>query len=249
MMDKTRKITKTIILNRNQVKKLHSILIIGLLFSFSSYGQSVDNGQLLSSNSYNISISFATREEFKKAKNHYKDQLLEDTLVFMKKNGVITLPLRLTEIPSVIFTDSLVDGDEAHREFDYLGQYPNLDMYLVSGSFWEHYECYLIDKKTGMITVVWTQPQVSPSSEYLANLSMPYGLEGVPNGLQIWKYNQNEKKLTNWLEIDQQVWAPVDFVWENQKSILLKVYSVEKLRESYRELHEKEYYYLRFLIK
>ena len=231
------------------MKKLHSILIIGLIFSFSSYGQSVNHFQSHSSNSNNISISFARREQFKKAKNHYKDQLLEDTLVFMKKNGVITLPLRLTEIPSVIFTDSLVDGDEAHREFDYLGQYPNLDMYLVSGSFWEHYECYLIDKKTGVITVVWTQPQVSPSSEYLANLSMPYGLEGVPNGLQIWKYNQNEKKLTNWLEIDQQVWAPVDFVWENQKSILLKVYSVEKLRESYRELHEKEYYYLRFLIK
>lgn len=203
--------------------------------------------KLNSSNSENISISIATRVDFKKAKNNYKDQLIEDTLQITKINGVITLPMRKTEIPSIIFTDSLVDGEEL-REFDYLGHYPNLDMYLVSGSFWEHYECYLVNKKTGEISVIWNEPIISPSSEYLANLSLPYGLEGVPNGTQIWKYNQNEKKLTNWLEIDQQVWAPEDVVWETEKTLLLKVFSVDKIWKSKGEIKNNDYYYLRLTL-
>ena len=222
-------------------------IIIGFLPLTFAFGQSVEVSKLNSSNSNNISISFATREEFKKAKNHYKDQLIEDTLQIMKINGVITLPIRKTEIPSIIFTDSLVDGEE-HREFDYLGHYPNLDMYLVSGSFWEHYECYLVNKKTGEISVIWNEPIISPSSEYLANLSLPYGLEGVPNGIQIWKYNQNEKKLTNWLELDQQIWAPEDLVWENDQTILLKVFSVDKFWESHGALQDKDFYYLRLTL-
>lgn len=223
-------------------------IIIGFLPLTFAFGQSVEVSKLNSSNSENISISIATREDFKKAKNNYKDQLIEDTLQIMKINGVITLPIRKTEIPSIIFTDSLVDGEEKYREYHYLGQYPNLNVYLVSGSFWEHYECYLVNKKTGESTVIWNDPKISPSSEYLANLSIGYVLDGYPDGIQIWEMDKKENKLSKIVELDQQIWAPEDLVWENDQAILLKVFSVDKFWESHGALQDKDFYYLRLTL-
>jgi hypothetical protein len=222
-------------------------IIIGFLPLTFAFGQSVEVSKLNSSNSNNISISIATREDFKKAKNNYKDQLIEDTLQITKKNGIITLPIIKTENPTVIFTDSLVDGEE-HREYHYLGQYPNLNVYLVSGSFWEHYECYLVNKKTGEITVIWNDPKISPSSEYLANLSIGFGLDGYPTGMQIWKKDKKEKELMKLVEIDQKIWAPEDFVWESENTILLKVFSEDQFWKSHGELKNNDFYYLRLTL-
>lgn len=197
-----------------------------------------------------FSMTIATHEEFSKAKNKYKDQLVQDTLKMTKKNGVIVLPLQDPFYsPSVIFTDTLGFGEEERREYHYLGQYPDLNLYLVAGSFWEHYECYLVNKEMGNTTVLWNNPKISPSSEYLANLSMPYGLEGIPNGIQIWKYDKAYKAFIKIFELDQQIWAPEDFVWENETTLIMKVISVEKFWASNGEVNEKDFYYLRLKLK
>jgi hypothetical protein len=241
--------------------KMTRQLIICLTILISACGQknaTIDNGKVVSQqltvadSSQTFSITKATIEDFTKAKNNYKDKFIQDTLNVRKVNGVTEVPLNRPHYPpSVVFKDTLVGvGETEEREYHYLGHFPDIDNYLVSGTFWEHYECYLIDKETGNKTTTWNRPYLSPASEYYANLSLPYGLEGVPNGIQIWKVKTaNQNNLIKYLELDQQIWVPDDFVWETNNSLILKVASVDKYLNENGQPNEKDFYYLRLLLK
>jgi hypothetical protein len=216
-------------------------------------GSNIENQSLSSCDSLQtFSMTKTTLEEFIKAKKIYKDKFIQDTLNIRKINGITELPLNQPHYPkSIIFKDTLVGiGETDERQYNYLGHFPNLDNYLVSGSFWEFDECYLIDKETGGQTSTWNRPFLSPTSKYFANLSLPYGLEGLPNGIQIWKI-ENNNYLSKYLELDQQIWVPDDFVWERDYKIILKVAAVEKylnLNENGKP-NEKDFYYLKLRFK
>ena len=84
---------------------------------------------------------------------------------------------------------------------------------------------------------------------------MTYGLEGVPNGIQVWRIDRNENNqiepisLSKHLELDQQIWAPEDFVWETDNSIILKVAAVDKYMNESGKPIENDFYYLRLNIQ
>jgi hypothetical protein len=194
----------------------------------------------------------ATKDDFEKARANYKDSYLKDTLNIRKIDGAIKIKTGRSWQPYVVFTDTLLGTDDDEiRQYQYVGQYKELDKYLVIGSFWEHSECYLIDKATGQVTTLWTCPSISPDKKLLANLSMPYGLEGIPNGIQIWKAEheyQNKQGpivLSKFIELDQQVWAPDDFVWESAKSIIIKTFPTELFWETGGEPAASDFNYLR----
>ena len=200
-------------------------------------------------------IEQATNEDFQKAKNQFQDSFLQDTQHIRKVDGAIRLKTKRGWNPYVVFTDTLLDTDDDEiREYKYLGQYKELDKYLVSGSFWEHFECYAVDKETAQMTTFWNCPIISPDKKMLANLSMAYGLEGVPNGIQVWKVAheyQNQQGpfvISKFIEIDQQVWAPNDFVWETPSSIILQVFSIETFWEKQGEPTEDDFQYLRLTL-
>ncbi|MCB9044130.1 MAG: hypothetical protein H6554_10250 [Chitinophagales bacterium] len=203
-----------------------------------------------------FSITNATADDFKTAKSKSRDKILYDTTTFKKVNGEIKLPVDRKWKPFVTFTDTLLNTDETDiREYQYLGQFDKIGFYIIGGSFWEHYECYLIDKRTGRQTTIWNTPLISPTDKFIANLSMTYGLDGVPNGLQIWRINRQENNqvepisLVKHLELDQQIWAPDDFVWETDNSLILKVVAVDKFMNENGQPNENDFYYLRLRIK
>ena len=84
---------------------------------------------------------------------------------------------------------------------------------------------------------------------------MAYGLEGVPNGLQIWNIERQENNqiepvtIQKYLELDQLIWVPDDFVWETDNSLILKVASVEKYINESGQQHNGDFYYLRLKLK
>lgn len=197
-----------------------------------------------------FSIIKASTADFTKAKKNFRDKLVQDTLTIKKVNGVTELPLIKPHYPpSVIFTDTLSGtGETDEREYHYLGHFPDLGKYLVSGTFWEHSACYLIDKKTGNQTTTWNRPYLSPNSQFLGNLSMSYGLEGTPNGIQIWKV-EAQNHLSSYLDLNQQIWVPDDFVWESDNSLILRVTSVGSFLDSNGQPNEKDFYYLRLRLK
>ncbi len=202
-----------------------------------------------------LSITNATAEDFLKAKQVYQEKTVFDTTVYRKYNHALRLPLYNKSRP-LILKDTLVHTDDTEvRTYKYLGQFEKIGFYIVSGLFWEHYECYLIDKRTGDKTVVWNQPSLSPGEHFLANLSMDYGLEGVPNGLQIWRLDPYPAHqlapvvLKKCVEIDQQIWAPTDFVWENDYALIVKVAAVEKFMNENGTPNQSDFFYLRCSIK
>lgn len=229
-------------------------LIIGLSILLSAYMHNyieVDNKIVvqvlpLKNSLPTFSITNATAIEFDNAKSNYNDKLIQDTLVIKKQGDSTEIPLNRTEFPlSIIFKDTLVGiGETEESEYRYLGSFS--DYYLVSGSFWENYECYLINKVTGNKITTWNRPFLSSKSTYFANLSMTYGLEGVPNGIQIWKIDSlNQNYIYKYIELDQQIWTPNDFVWETDNSLLIMVYSIDKFWALKGELSPNDYYYLR----
>jgi hypothetical protein len=203
-----------------------------------------------------FSITKATADDFIKAKKSFVDKTLYDTASFRKVNGEIKLPVDEKWRPFVTFTDSLINTDISDfRQYYYVGQYEKIGFYIVIGSFWEHSEFYLIDKRTGRQTTLWSSPTISPNEKLIANLSMTYGLEGVPNGIQIWRIDSNEHNqiepisISKHLELDQQIWAPDDFYWETNNSLILKVTAVDKYMNENGQPNEKDFFYLRIKIQ
>ncbi len=196
--------------------------------------------------------------EFNFAKNNFKDDIKYDTLNIKKVNGTINLPIDKKTITFTSFSDTLSNSYETEiEEYNYIGKFDKIGLYIVEGLFWEHFEYYLIDKKSGKKTTLWNKPKISSTHKFIANLSMPYGLEGIPNGIQIWKinYNSNNKKelskISKKIEIDQQNWVPIDLFWKSDNSLILKVISVENFLKSNGEIEKinsNECYYLRLNI-
>jgi hypothetical protein len=244
--------------------KMTSQLIFILAILLTACGQeaqSVDNSSSESKGTsidslQTFSLTKATADDFNKAKKTFVDKTLYDTTTFRKVNGEIKLPVDEKWRPFVTFTDTLLNTDESDvRQYYYVGQYEKIGFYIVGGSFWEHSEFYLIDKRTGRQTTLWSSPSISPNDKFLANLSITYGLEGVPNGIQIWRIDRNEYNqiepisISKYLELDQQVWAPDDFSWETDNSIILKVAAVDKYMNENGQPNVNDFYYLRLKIQ
>lgn len=201
-------------------------------------------------NSKQFEFTVATEQDFIEAKAKFKDKLTQDTINFPKINGEIKLPIEGKKPTQLSFRDTLLNTDDENiREYKYEGQFKQIDHYVVSGTFWEHYEIYLINKNTGEYTLLWNNPALSPSNQFIANLSLPFGLEGTPIGIQIWRINKTNNtsnfSISKHLEINPIDWAPTDFVWESDKVILLKVAKVDTFLNSNGIPHKNDYYYLK----
>lgn len=106
-------------------------------------------------------------------------------------------------------------------DFEFHGINKQNDFYIVEGHYWEWYEFYLVSRKTGSVDTIWTRPIFSPNNLLLISKSTDYGLEGHPNGYQIWQLNQ-QNRWTKVYEIDQQDWVPLDFRWISDGTFILK---------------------------
>lgn len=244
--------------------KMTRQLTIILTFLLAACGK---NSQLVDRNSsefnnmtydslHTFSVTNATADDFNKAKKTFVDKTLYDTTTFRKVNGEIKLPISENWRSFAIFTDTLLNTDESEvRQYYYVGQFEKIGFYIVEGNFWEHSEYYLIDKRTGRQTTTWSLPTISPTNKFIANLSMAYGLEGVPNGIQVWRIDTNQNNqvepisLSKYLELDQQIWAPDDFVWDTENSIILRVAALEKYMNETGQPNHKDFYYLRIKIQ
>jgi hypothetical protein len=238
-----------------------TIILTFLLAACGQNSQSVDktltkNKATTNDSLQTFSITNATADDFNKAKKSFIDKTLYDTTTFKKVNGEIKLPVDEKWRPFVTFTDTLLNTDNSDiRQYYYVGQFEKIGFYIVGGGFWEHSEYYLIDKRTGRQTVTWSSPTISPTDKFIANLSMTYGLEGVPNGIQVWRIDRNQNNqvepisLSKHLELDQQIWAPDDFYWETDNSLILKVAAVDKYMNENGQPNENDFYYLRLKIQ
>jgi hypothetical protein len=107
----------------------------------STYNEKV-NGDTLSKY---INIEFITKEEFNRNKIKEENYFIRDTLAIRKDNGVI----RLNCIDTVLeYIDNDEDGDRFSL-YEYFGQIPFINKYVVSGYFYEWFNCFLLGEIKG----------------------------------------------------------------------------------------------------
>lgn len=199
---------------------------------------------------HNQSICFEKVSEniFLSAKTKYKEKLIKDTLNFKKQNGQLNLPLMSGANIQKTFYDSREKEEENTKQYEYLGQFNDVGFYVTAVNYWEHFEVILTDKNSGNDYIFWSVPKLSPNNKKIASI-LSFGLEGNPVGIQIFSidkknYNQIEKLI----EIDQSLWNPVDFVWEDGNSIILKTTEFRSLSKESKKKKDKKFSYLRLKI-
>lgn len=190
-----------------------------------------------------------SKEVFESAKKIYIEKLIKDTSSFKKQNGQFKLPLTSGANIYKTFQDSIKGAeDENRKEYNYLGQFKEIDFYVVSVTYWEHSEILLIDKKSGDHYSTWSVPSLSIDNKKMAAI-LSFGLEGEPVGIQVLSIDKtNYSQVEKLIEIDQRLWNPVDFVWENNNSLVLKVTELIESSKETEAKRGKEFSYLRLKI-
>jgi len=170
-------------------------------------------------------VEEATSTDFINAEKKYNSHFIEDTLKIKKQNSVLILPL--TNNKNVVYKDTLTPESENidYRIYFYLGHYPDIEYYLVGYGAYEDAETYLVDMNTGKENIIGGVPKISPQQDYLININEMGGMGDEPIGYQIWKFNKTERSFTKIIEFDQFEWYPIDFTWENDKTIIIKIIS------------------------
>ena len=125
----------------------------------------IDNSSELPADSIlrnHLKIELISEEEFKAKQKTKVSHHIADTTKIRKKNGRLRLP---TTTGSKTFVDKLVD-DDGREEYEYLGQLPLLNAYLIRCMFWESITYKLISKKNGaLISNFGAMPYISPGKK------------------------------------------------------------------------------------
>jgi len=170
-------------------------------------------------------VEDATITDFSNAEKKYNSNFISDTLNYKKQSNKLILPISNNK--TVIYIDTLSPESEStdYRIYNYLGHYPEIGYYLIEAGFYEYASFYLIDMNTGKETEILGFPKFSSQQNYLININEMGGMGDEPIGYQIWKFNKKEKSFIKIVEFNQFEWYPIDFVWENDKSVIIKVIS------------------------
>lgn len=114
-------------------------------------------------------IELIDRNTFQTNRSHAVDFLTVDTTLYHKQKGVLKLPMQRGELE---LKDNLADN-ETHKEYTYLGQIKPLNMYLISGSYWEDWAYMLFDKKNGdMVQSFIGIPYLSADKQYMVSMDI-----------------------------------------------------------------------------
>lgn len=191
----------------------------------------------------------AKKQEFLKAQKEYAE-VIDTTNAIAKTNGQITLPIKGNREP-IVFKDSLQPKyDENIQEYNYIGHLDNPAFYLVKGDFWEWNDYYMINQYTGAQDTLWAHPVFSPDKSLIVNLSPAYGMEGDPNGIQLWKVSGNNGNATLSIvkEINQEEWIPLEVYWLDNRTLIFRAITIDNFMKAGGEPKEKDVYYFKMKV-
>lgn len=204
-------------------------------------------------NSNIFSITEVEQKHFRQAQKESNNAFYVDTALIKKTNGKITLPIEVYTHgdSSLVFQDKIYpDNEEADTTFQYRGYYKKVNRHLLVTQYYEHDEYNLISNK-GTQTLIWNEPQFSKNGQYFFCFR-PYGLEGEPVGLQIWRVKEDQGdsfdpiELVKVLELDQLMFNPIECLWDKNGDLFIKA---EKMDNNFYSKEPSEEYYLKLKYK
>ena len=112
-----------------------------------------------------FTIEKVSKQEYLQALKHRYYFLTNDNLRIEKQDGVIELPCKNK---TVTFEDTEASEEFGDAErYDYLGEIPDLNQYLVRYTVYRDQKILFIDKQTGNQTKMEGEPLLSPDRNYV----------------------------------------------------------------------------------
>ncbi|MFN5417207.1 MAG: hypothetical protein ACK5B9_09135 [Flavobacteriia bacterium] len=167
-----------------------------------------------------LKISFVEKVEFDTLKKNSLNYFVADTNRFEKYQGELVIVCKKKKI---LFRDNPV-LNESSQMYHYLGQIPDLNVYVVGCWYWEDFEYKLIDKKTGIEVASLNEfPILSQDKQKLISI---YGnIYNLTGDLSVYQYAN--KQLHSKFSLSFSEWMPSyelgDIFWGKDNCLYLAV--------------------------
>ncbi|MEI7595284.1 MAG: hypothetical protein WCK02_06005 [Bacteroidota bacterium] len=199
----------------------------------------------------NYSVEDVSAKDFDEAVKNYDAKFVYDTLKYPKTNGVIMLPISNEKYR--FLKDTLEQDPEFgdYRVYKYLGHFTDINSYLVLGGFYEYLEYYLIKINSGKIDTIFGLPKISPKNKYIMTINEMGGMGDELIGFHIWKIENDRIDFIVTVDSETMGWYPVDFIWDNNGNIIIKVISTKSNDyKNYNKIKQsKDCIYKRLILK
>ncbi|MBV5282082.1 MAG: hypothetical protein JZU53_06550 [Paludibacter sp.] len=151
------------------------------------------------------------------------DSLSVDTTKIIVKHDTILIFPKTGK--KVVFANDTIEGENMVT-YKYLKTMKLCDVVEIEVTYWEWSRIFLVSLNTGKQSELWDFPNFSPNKKYI--ISSSGGLESgeMPNGIQLYKIENNDIKLVFEKEIDK--WIPTEIKWKSDSTILIKRAKLDK---------------------
>ena len=173
-----------------------------------------------------FTIDQISYEEYQKAKKNGYFPLVKDTLSIKKQKGILTLPCNDTVVK---LKDVEMTPQDDLEYYEYLGEMQPIHQYLIAGYYYEAWDKFFIDKRTGHKTEIDSYPYLSPNGKYIITLGEtemggptaialykvlskdPFKIELVTvAGIRYWVAYENDKKRPTFFSKDGCLYVAMD---------------------------------------
>jgi hypothetical protein len=195
----------------NEPEESDSIVLteenFAVLSSLTVGGETIYFSEIETLTSY-FQLSFIEQSEFISKSKHPINYIVRDTNKIIKRNGVIELKCEHTIRKITDFNPDSTGNDEAIQTFEYIGQIPFLNVYVVLGIYWEEYDYKFIDKTTGEEIASFIElPLISADKKQLICIAAnPYEMTA-----NVSYYNINNKQIQPVASMSFTNWMPADY--------------------------------------
>lgn len=156
-----------------------------------------------------LKVELISEAIYKRQKETAVNFLIHDTLNIKKVSGVTELPC---ENNMVTFVDKPNDED-TRCEFTYIGQIPELNKYVIAGSYWESGDIIFVDKNSGKKSEILDYPYLSQNKKFLICIyANPYDTTA-----DLEFYGIENKNLKLIAAISFKDWMPVTYEFDKEK--------------------------------
>jgi hypothetical protein len=145
-----------------------------------------------------------------------ENKLLQKDSAFVTRLGTVLI-LTVGNNETISFKDNTKEESEEFCKYTYSGFLPDINQYIIFGTYIESYNYLLIDKTTGDTSYVCGYPVLSPDKKYFicGNTDLIAGF--VFNGFDMYEVKDKKIKLVGQRYLNN--WGPENIKWQDDSTL------------------------------
>lgn len=189
----------------------------------SRYAEQVDSA-IFHIKNYRFEVKASSKEAFDAVKSSFENMDTSEANRIRKYENFISrsgdsLIIKTTDGGNVYLVTRQSDNDDL-AIYDFIQDMPDINQWLVLGSYWESYGYLLIDKTSGDTTHLYGMPVVSPDKKHIITFNQDLQAGFTFNGLQLLEMQNGKPVLIGAKEL--YYWGPDNVTWKNDHTLLVQ---------------------------